>query len=75
MRNSVRSYAQDAFGQAAGVVEQGRQAFRTGTDQSASTSGGYSSSQGRPNSTPETLTASVAEIAGLDRRFEEPLGG
>jgi gas vesicle protein len=81
MRNSVRSYAsqggtrlteliasgrclaEDAVHQASALIEEGRRAFRTRSGMSSS----YSSSQ--------PLTASVAEISGLDRRFEEPLGG
>jgi hypothetical protein len=91
MRNSVRNYAsqggerlsrlvesgrclaEDAFNQAAGVIEEGRRAFRTSRDAASSSSS--SSSASRTYSSPQPLTASVAEIAGLDRRFEEPLGG
>jgi gas vesicle protein len=87
MRNSVRNYAsqggerlsrlvesgrclaEDAFNQAAGVIEEGRRAFRTSRDAASS------SPSSRTYSSPQPLTASVAEIAGVDRRFEEPLGG
>jgi hypothetical protein len=89
MRNSVRNYAaqggerlsqlvesgrclaEDAFNQAASVIEEGRRAFRTSAEAASSAS----SSSPRTYSSPEPLTASVAEIAGHDRRFEEPLGG
>jgi hypothetical protein len=88
MRNSVRNYAsqggerlsrlvesgrclaEDAFNQAAGVIEEGRRAFRTSREAASS-----SSSSSPTYSSPQPLTASVAEIAGIDRRFEEPLGG
>jgi gas vesicle protein len=89
MRNSVRNYAsqggerlsrlvesgrclaEDAFNQAASVIEEGRRAFRPSADAASSSS----SASSRTYSSPQPLTASVAEIAGLDRRFEEPLGG
>jgi gas vesicle protein len=62
--DSGRSIAGDAVDRATSLIEQGRQAFRT-------TRGGSS----RSYSSSEPLTASVSEITGLDRRFEEPLGG
>jgi gas vesicle protein len=66
---SGRSVAGDAIDRVACLIEEGRQAFRT-----SYTSGVESSrSSSYPSSQP--LTASVAEITGLDRRFEEPLGG
>ncbi len=75
MRNSVRSYTQDALGQAADLIDQGRRAFRTNSERASGSSDAYTPSQVRAYASPEPLTASVAEIAGLDRRFEEPLGG
>ena len=75
---SGRCLAEDALKQAAGVIEEGRRAFRTQADAASRASSGLSpssSSSGRGYATPEPLTASVAEIAGLDGRFEEPLGG
>jgi hypothetical protein len=86
MRSSIRRYASDgsqrlsrivddgravaeaAMHRAAALMEQGRRAFSTKpVTASLSTGTTYSSSQ--------PLTASVAEISGIDRRFEEPLGG
>jgi gas vesicle protein len=85
MRDSVRRYAstggerlshlieggrcaaEDAINRVSSLIEEGRRAFRTSSDLSASGSSSYSSSQ--------PLTASVAEISGMDSRFEEPLGG
>jgi gas vesicle protein len=58
-----RSLAGDALQRAASLIEEGRRAFRTTG----------STRKSEPSSQP--LTASVAEIAGYDRRFEEPLGG
>jgi hypothetical protein len=75
---SGRCLAEDALKQAAGVIEEGRRAFRTQADAasggSARSSASFSSSA-RGYASPEPLTASVAEIAGVDGRFEEPLGG
>ena len=88
MRNSVRSYAsqggtrlseliesgrclaEDAVHQASSLIEQGRNALRTTSGMSASPSSTAPSS-----ASSQPLTASVAEISGVDRRFEEPLGG
>jgi gas vesicle protein len=58
-----RSMAGGAIERAASLMEQGRSAFRTA---------GTSGPSHRPS---QPLTASVAEISGVDRRFEEPLGG
>jgi gas vesicle protein len=84
MRRSVRSYAsqggerlsqlmesgrclaEDAIDRASTLIDEGRRALRTsGTSPSSSPSA----------SSPQPLTASVADISGMDRRFEEPLGG
>ncbi len=59
-----RSLAEDAVHRAASLIDEGRRAFRT--------SAGASGATGSPS---QPLTASVAEISGYDRRFEEPLGG
>jgi gas vesicle protein len=68
MVESGRSAAEDAIHRAASLIEEGRSAFRTGSSPSSiSSATSHSSSQ--------PLTASVAEISGVDRRFEEPLGG
>lgn len=74
---SGRCLAEDALKQAAGVIEEGRRAFRTQADAASRSSSpsSWSSSPARGYESPEPLTASVAEIAGLDGRFEEPLGG
>jgi gas vesicle protein len=69
LMESGRSIAEDAFSRASSLMEQGRHAFRTG-------SGITDSSTVRSSaSSPQPLTASVADISGRDRRFEEPLGG
>jgi gas vesicle protein len=68
MMDSGRSVAEDAMHRAASLIEQGRKALRTG-------SGLTSVSSGTNQSSSQALTASVAEISGIDRRFEEPLGG
>ena len=91
MRNSVRSYAsqggarlnellesgrclaEDAVHQASSLIEEGRRAFRTRAGMSASSDSSAPSYSSSSSSQP--LTASVAEISGMDRRFEEPLGG
>lgn len=83
MRRSVRSYAsqggerlsqlmesgrclaEDTIHRASALIDEGRRALRT-----TSTSASPSSA-----SSPQPLTASVADISGIDRRFEEPLGG
>jgi hypothetical protein len=90
MRNSVRSYAsqggarlselmengrclaEDAIHQASALIEEGRRAFRTSSMSASSTAPATTSSS---YASPQPLTASVAEISGVDRRFEEPLGG
>jgi gas vesicle protein len=63
-----RTRAGDAVHRASNLIEKGRHAFRTkgrtwSTDSSTSGSGA------------QPLTASVADITGADRRFEEPMGG
>jgi hypothetical protein len=63
-----RLMAGDAIERATSLFEQGRHAFRT-----RSGIGSMPSATSPASSQP--LTASVAEISGLDRRFEEPLGG
>jgi gas vesicle protein len=63
---SGRCLAEDAMNRAGSLIEEGRRAFRTNYNPSSSAT--YSGSS-------EPLTASVAEISGLDRRFDEPLGG
>ena len=62
LMESGRSLATDAANRASGLIEEGRHAFRTSRGRSSASS-------------PQPLTASVAEISGVDRRFEEPLGG
>jgi hypothetical protein len=69
---SGRCLAEDAAHQASALIEEGRRAFRTSR---ASSSGSSSSMSASSYSSSQPLTASVAEISGLDRRFEEPLGG
>lgn len=65
--DSGRSMAEDTIHRASSLIEQGRSAFRTGSGTASAPAGTSHSSQ--------PLTASVAEISGIDRRFEEPLGG
>lgn len=76
---SGRCLAEDAVHQASALIEQGRRAFRTSPGLSAASSGSSSSrssmSSSSSFSSSQPLTASVAEISGLDSRFEEPLGG
>jgi gas vesicle protein len=68
MVENGRCAAEDALHRAASMIEEGRRAFRTESGPSSVSSGAsYSSAQ--------SLTASVAEISGVDRRFDEPLGG
>ena len=82
-----RSMAGGAAQRASSFVEQGRRAFRTSSSARATGSrqatGSTSMGPGANNSAApppsgagsQPLTASVAEISGVDRRFEEPLGG
>jgi gas vesicle protein len=74
---SGRCLAEDAVHQASALIEEGRRAFRTNSSLSASGSSSSSSSamSSSSYSSSQPLTASVAEISGLDSRFEEPLGG
>lgn len=76
MRDSIRRYASDGAERASSLIEQGRRALRSGWD-SASDSARSASpfNTGATRSGSQPLTASVAEISGIDRRFEEPLGG
>jgi gas vesicle protein len=66
LMESGRCLAGDAISRASELIDEGRRAFRT-SSRSASLSSASSS--------PQPLTASVAEISGMDSRFEEPLGG
>jgi gas vesicle protein len=79
MRDSIRRYASDGAQRASSLIEQGRQALRSGwasaSDSVASPSSSMSFNTGTTRSGSQPLTASVAEISGIDRRFEEPLGG
>jgi hypothetical protein len=59
-----RAIAEDALQRATSVIERGRRVFRTSRDMASRS---YSPSQ--------PLTASVSEMSGIDRGFEEPLGG
>jgi gas vesicle protein len=59
-----RSIAEDALQRATSVFEQGRRAFRTSRNWAS-----------RSQSSAQPFTASVSEISGIDRGFEEPLGG
>jgi len=71
-----RAMAGDAVHRASELIEQGRHAFgsgRAGAASIAPESAPLSSDMSR--SGPQPLTASVAEISDVDRRFEEPLGG
>lgn len=73
---SGRCLAEDAIYRASALIDEGRRAFRTSSGLSASGSSSSSaSSMSSSYSSSQPLTASVAEISGLDRRFEEPLGG
>ena len=77
---SGRCLAEDAVHQASSLIEEGRRAFRTRSGMLASSSDSSSLSSmptrtSSSSSSSQPLTASVAEISGLDRRFEEPLGG
>lgn len=67
LMESGRSLAEDAIQRASALIEEGRRVFRTNAGRFSSLST-YSSST-------QPLTASVAEISGVDRRFQEPLGG
>ena len=69
-----RCLAEDAIHQATALIEEGRRAFTTSSAPSASGSNGSTGSWSSSSSS-QPLTASVAEISGRDRRFEEPLGG
>lgn len=71
-----RSMAGDAVHRAASLIEQGRSALRSGSSAGTTWSDSPSNAP-RPmrSSSSQPLTASVAEITGVDRRFEEPLGG
>jgi gas vesicle protein len=71
---SGRCLAEDAVHQASALIEEGRRAFRTSSGLSGSSSGSSSMSSSSYSSS-QPLTASVAEISGMDSRFEEPLGG
>jgi hypothetical protein len=71
---SGRCLAEDAIHQASSLIEEGRRALRTSSGLSASASSSSASSTS-PSYSSQPLTASVAEISGVDRRFEEPLGG
>jgi gas vesicle protein len=68
MVQSGRARAGDAVHRAASLIEQGRNALRTGGRWGAT-------ARNRSRSASPSLTASVAEISGADRRFEEPMGG
>jgi hypothetical protein len=63
------------------LIEEGRRALRTRSGMLASSSDSSSLSSmpmrtsSSSSSSSQPLTASVAEISGIDRRFEEPLGG
>jgi gas vesicle protein len=71
-----RSMAGDAVHRAASLIEQGRNALRSSLGSAGSTWSNSASGGSRTmRSTSQPLTASVAEISGMDRRFEEPLGG
>jgi gas vesicle protein len=70
-----RSVAGDAVHRAASLIEQGRAALRSGSGSAGSFSESRTSQPRSVRSASQPLTASVAEISGLDRRFEEPLGG
>jgi gas vesicle protein len=76
-----RCLAEDALHQAAALIEEGRRAFNTSAalassgSSSSSDSSGPTSLRGVTSNSSQPLTASVAEMSGVDRRFEEPLGG
>ncbi len=76
MRARVRSYAAEGSEKLQGLIESGRSMAQDYLYQTTSAmeegrrafrTSGYSS--------PEPLTASLAEISGASLRFEEPLGG
>jgi gas vesicle protein len=67
MVQSGRARAGDVVHRASSLIEQGRNALRTG--------GRWGAAPNRPRGGSQALTASVAEISAADRRFEEPLGG
>ena len=76
VRARLRNYASDGTGKLQVLIESGRSMAQDYLHQTASVieegrrafrTSGYSS--------PQPLTASVAEISGTSLRFEEPLGG
>lgn len=72
---SGRCLAEDALHRASSLIEEGRRALGTGEANAWGTNQSNASSNLRSVSRSEPLTASVAELSGIDRRFEEPLGG